>query len=363
MGFLTKSRERLRLRSLRHKVIETQSLPLLIELLKSYIAIGDAQDALEMSEWGLKLFPDSQAVREIHHFSSREHDSEVRKRAPEQSQPKVGPEPLLDLARTQLAGGKDEDAERTLERCVAEFPEHAKAHAELGEIAAQRFRADLCSSDALRSIQCYERAIAADPRDGRTKFALAALLVRIGALARARELLKGIIEHDREHAVAASLLDAMGRMTSEEEGETLESLLVKIEQRGQLAHDYPPEEMVGKQLRSDSIDLIERLVESLKDETCVDEVVFIDADGKHHGKPGPLGEMCRELLPTAAMAMRRMQFGAMLSFIVETDQRQIQVQKVPDGNVAMRTAPGVARSKAALVLRRHLESYAGWRKS
>ncbi|MFO0982760.1 MAG: tetratricopeptide repeat protein [Planctomycetota bacterium] len=340
-----------------------QSLPLLIELLKSYIAVGDSDDAFEMSEWGLKLFPDSEAVRDIYSFSSRERNSERRKRPNDPLEPRVGPEPLLDLARAYLTAGKDDNAAQTLEKCIAQFPHCGRAHAELGEIYAQRFRTDLCSTDALEAIRHYEKAIAADADDVRAKFALAVLFLRIGAIARSREWLKEIVAQDRAHVVASSLLQVVARMEAGSDGDHIDSLLVRIEERGQLAHDYPPEEMVGKQARRQHSELVERLVESLQAEACAEEVVFVDHDRQMYGKQGPLIDICNELLPAAATAMRRMQLGALLSLVVETEQRQILLQQVPDGHIGMRTVPGVSVGKASLVLRRHLESYAGWRKT
>jgi hypothetical protein len=62
-----------------------------MELLKSYIALGDLEDARELSEWGLKHFPDSDAVRDVHRFASSERTSEIRKRTQDPANPRSAP--------------------------------------------------------------------------------------------------------------------------------------------------------------------------------------------------------------------------------------------------------------------------------
>jgi tetratricopeptide (TPR) repeat protein len=361
VGFLSNTRERLRLRTLRHKLLEEPSLHHLMELLKSYIALGDLEEARELSEWGLKQFPDSDAVRDVHRFASHERTSEIRKRTQDPAEREVGPEPRLDLARAYRTAGKDEEAARTLEDCVTRFPHYGRAHAELAEIYSQWFRSDLCSTDAIAAIRHYEEVIAADSADTRTCFAFAVLYLRIGALSRAKELLKQVVVHDSVHAVAASLLDVVSRMAENAEEEPIETLLVKIEERGQLMHEYPPEELAGKQARPQRLEIIGRLMEAVSAESIVEECFFIDHEKRLVGTTSTLTEMAMEMLPTAATAMRRMQLGSLLSFGIETDQRQILLQQTPDGNIGVRTAPGISPARAATVLRRHLEAYAGWR--
>jgi tetratricopeptide (TPR) repeat protein len=332
-----------------------------MELLKSYIALGDLEDTRELSEWGLKQFPDSDAVRGVHRFASSERTSEIRKRTQDPREPTIGPEPRVDLAHAYRDAGKDDEAARTLQDCIARFPHYGRAHAELADIYSQWFRTDLCSSDAVAAIRHYEEAIAADSADARTHFALAVLFLRIGALTRARELLKQVVILDNVHAVAASLLEVVSRMAENAEEEPIDTLLVKIEERGQLMNEYPPEELAGKQARPQRLEVITRLLESLGDESCLEECFFIDSEKRLYGKPSPLTELAMEMLPTAATAMRRMQLGSLLSFGIETDQRHLLLQQTPDGNVGVRSAPGISPARAASVLRRHLEAYAGWR--
>lgn len=332
-----------------------------MELLKSYIAMGDLEDARELSEWGLKHFPDSDAVRDVHRFASSERTSEIRKRTQDPREAKIGPEPRVDLAHAYRNAGKDDEAARTLQDCVARFPHYGRAHAELAEIYSHWFRTDLCSSDAIAAIRHYQEAIAADATDTRTHFALAVLFLRIGALSKARELLKQVVIHDNVHAVAASLLEVVSRMAENADEESVETLLVKIEERGQLMHEYPPEELAGKQARPQRAEVIARLLEAVSQESCVEECFFVDIEKRLFGKPSPLTELATEMLPTAATAMRRMQLGSLLSFGIETDQRHLLLQQTPDGNIGIRSSPGISPARAAAVLRRHLEAYAGWR--
>jgi hypothetical protein len=98
-------------------------------------------------------------------------------------------------------------------------------------------------------------------------------------------------------------------MAENAEEEPVETLLVKIEERGQLMHEYPPEELAGKQARPQRSSHAGDW-KQVSAESFVEECFFVDLEKRLFGKPSPLTELAIEMLPTAATAMRRMQLGS-----------------------------------------------------
>jgi hypothetical protein len=231
VGFLARSRDRLRLRAALRNVKKKPTPQALCELVQGHLRLDDLEAAHQYSSWGLKRFPQSDLVHELHRIVARERAQFGLQEARRFLQEDRSPENFLSIARFALQLRDGVTAIQALEQCLGEHPTNLAALLGLAEMCERRYLRDLVAADAEHTVELLQRGSQLDQTNPDWRLRLARFYNRLGALGLARTEAN---EAFARNPNSSRIREFLRKLPAEREGdqEDLETHLRMVEERG-----------------------------------------------------------------------------------------------------------------------------------
>ncbi|MFH0944924.1 MAG: tetratricopeptide repeat protein [Planctomycetota bacterium] len=323
MGFLSNSKERLRLLRMRRQLWNEPRPHGLAELARAYLAVGGDSMAQEVLEFGRSLFPDSEELNRVQVlFVSGEKQSQLS--ALKESVRRTGTaQAYLELADEYRRLGDGDHRVSVLRQMLELFGEHCSALSQLGKVRFDRFVRNFAAVEGLAAEGLLKRAIAADGEALKPRFYLADLYFRTGALKAARETLAKLLELSPAHENAEQMRGRLEKLESDGQKplEDFRSMLVLAEERRSLKNPNPPWDNDPTHLPEVGglIDDPAEEVQRLSEQTCARQGLLMNSDGRKWGvKPSEvLEEVSSGLSSLCQRTARGMELGAPTRLLVE----------------------------------------------
>lgn len=323
MGFLSFSKEKLRLARLNRQLRSEPRPHGLAELARCYLALGDAGSAEDVLRFGEKLFKDSEELAKVR--QQIRGDELERAIADAREAVKTNPSGLtyLTLAEALREAGRGDQCLATLREAAERFAGDSAVLTQLGELRYRRFLESFAVTDGRAAQALFEQSVAAEPIALRARFRLAELFWRVGAFGHAAACIAELMKHEPSHERGALLRDALaarGATAAQAAEEDLFSLYSSVEECTALAAALPygpaeddangPSSLLG-----DAKTEVERIAA----ETHAREAMYVDAQGTvfASGCSSQLLETVNGLAPVSQRAARGMELGAPSRLVVE----------------------------------------------
>lgn len=220
-----------------------------IDLAQVYINLGWHAHTMRVAEEGLLLFPQSDELRKVHDFASRN----LLKHRVHELQEKLSkaptPKTYRELAETYAEVGDGAAVVSTCQTCLRRFPDDVETHLLLAEQKIQSFYRTLQASHGREAVRSLLKVLELDRANIKAHKRLAEVYFRIGAGRLAREhidYLKSRYPHDEEVELLTKEIDA-----GLSDGEDLERQFASVQQQGSLANRAVPKKP-KQQIASDA---------------------------------------------------------------------------------------------------------------
>lgn len=228
MGFLQDFLEKRELDKLETKIRKNPSPGVYYELCQKLYEQEKYERALNWAQDGLHMFPDSQQLITFQSFLKKEaYKNEITDL---QNQLKLNPTAQIynRLAEIYLDLENESKAMEYCEECQERFPEDEGPYLLFGLIRFRRWKGDFLIKDGFKAIEYLEAAYSLNQRNYRAILALGELYLSIGAINRAKEKFKAILQFAPEDTKVKELLK-VARSRPEPKSEDIEDLLKKAE--------------------------------------------------------------------------------------------------------------------------------------
>ena len=320
MGFLSNSKERLRLLRMRRQLWNEPRPHGLAELARAYLAVGGDSVAQEVLEFGRSLFPDSEELNRVQVlFVSGEKQSRLS--ALKENAQRLGTaQAYLELADEYRRLGNGEHQVSVLRQMLELFGENCSALSQLGKARFDRFLRNLARAEALAAEGLLKRAIAADGEALKPRFHLADLYFRVGAVKAARSAIEELLELSPAHESAERMRDEL-KSCEEDPLEDFRSLLVATEERRSLTNPRPPwgSDLLHLPEVGGLVDDPEQEVRRLCDQTVANQGLLTNSDEEKWAVNATevLEEVSFKLSSLCQRTARGMELGAPTRLLVE----------------------------------------------
>lgn len=316
MGFLERSRDRLKLKARERGFKKNPSPQTLGEVIQAHVRMGNLDQAVEFSTWGVRRFPGSPILRELHRVVMREKVTKGLEESRREIEANPSEEGYLQLARLAVQSRDGATAIQALDRCVEQFPECLAALSGLAEIKERRFLRDLGPSDARSVIHSLRTGWRLEPANGGWPFKLAQFYERVGALQAARKVGESALQVAPDSEEVQRFLKALPVASDGEED--LEEILAGIEEQGYLPGQGEDAIRVQRE-----VDRIRQGMGQLRNQLGAQRLVVISADGDAFDDTGaiPLDSFVRlttNLMKSSHRTGRRAGLGPLRGATLET---------------------------------------------
>ncbi len=326
MGFLARSRERIRLSRLRRRLASEPRPHAIAELARAYLGLGEAGLAAEVLHSGLSQFPASTELARVQLLAASEEGLHRLRAAKELVQRSPCVQFSLELADAYRSLGRHEQYAQVLREALERYGENGTVLAQLGEVRLRRFLESTAAADALAAEGLLLRALKVEPEALKPRFLLAELYYRVGGVQHAREQIERLLAAAPAHERAARLRDALDREAAAAAAgiEDFRSLLAEVEERMRLLHGRLPweEEPAAQDAAApERAPFAEPGAEAaaLARASGAERVLLIDERGAAWGaaRDGAFDATVRDLAALCQRAARGMELGVPASLVVE----------------------------------------------
>ncbi len=358
MGFLSSSKELVRLTRLRRE-LESEPRPHgIAELARAYLALGENEVAQEVIDFGRTTFPESDDLKRVASLVTAEAAKARLSDAKEAARHNPTVQSWLELADVYKSMDRIDLCTATLREALERFGDNGTVLTQLGEIRLQRFMETIASTDALAAESLLRRALEIDPEALKPRYLLAELCFRVGAFDRSRTLVEQLLQispqHERGRELANQLVDVDRSM----ENDKLDfySLLMIVEERmslnatggagagGETGRDSS--RSAGLSAPDDEFLRISRSLGA-------GVTMLIDSDGPEWGTADDkqTADSVRSLSSVMNRAARGMELGVPARVVVEGSDGALVLEQKRNLTFAL-VLPGAARVDAAAVAAR-----------
>jgi len=240
VGLFDNMKKRKELQRLRDAADSRPSPESLTALATKLHESGEADEALQVAERGLELFPLSDRVQTVFKFIRRQQLNQKIREIKEKilSQPSAAVYGQLAIIYKDMG-----DTHKAVDVCKdleEKFPLSENSYMIIGEIRDQRFREDRLAVDGQKAMQNLEHALEINPHNYKALLMLAEIYIRIGAFNLGIERLESILTFAPTDDRVRKLLDESRELVNPEadEGEEdLEFLFMDVEGRKAFLYD------------------------------------------------------------------------------------------------------------------------------
>lgn len=163
------------------------------ELAERLIAFGSTDDALEIAEEGLRLFPDSERLAQVRLFAKKGRLTVQLRKLREDVVRRPAPAVFTQLAEIYRELGSHDEALEVAAECAERFPLNEGSYLIQGEIRLERFLRDAIAKDAVLADEALRRVTRLNAQSGRAHLLLAELYWLTGEMTSCRRHLRTVL--------------------------------------------------------------------------------------------------------------------------------------------------------------------------
>jgi predicted regulator of Ras-like GTPase activity (Roadblock/LC7/MglB family) len=329
VGLFDNMKKRKELQRLRDAAENRPSPETLTALATKLHENGEMEEALEVAERGLELFPLSDRVQSVFKFIRRQQlvqkIREIKERI--QNQPSAAAYGQLAIIYKDM--GETHKAVDVCKDLEEKFPLSENSYMIIGEIRDQRFREDRLSVDGLKAMQNLEHALEINPHNYKALLMLAEIYIRIGAFNLGIERLDSIMTFAPTDDRVRKLCDEARELVNpeaDESEEELEFLFMDVENRKAFLYDVREvEEGLGRLIepsvaatpgRAPSTDMLKKRLDRLDKLPGFMGAIALDREGREiagkvpfHVNKGTFDGTVATILKASRNAALRMDVG------------------------------------------------------
>ena len=336
VGFFAKSRDKFRLRSALKRLKKSPSPQALCELVQCHVKLSELDAAHEYTTWGLKRFPGSALVQEMHRIVVRERAYVGMNEVREEVRKDPTPEGYLKLARFSLQARDGTAAISALEECVRRFPTSVPAIHALADMKERRYLRDLSSADGRAVVKLLSDAWTLDGRNLEWQMKLARFYQKLDALHLARQAAEHARQRKPKSRTVREFLSYLPEAPADQEDD-LERILREIEERG-----YLPgfgEEAIRVQME---LDRLRKGLNKTQKKIGATRALVLVRDGEAYNARGMVASdafvrLSNNLLRSTHRTCRRSGLGPLRGATLETDGGSVLIRRGYRATVACMT--------------------------
>ena len=242
MGFFNNLKLRRRLKQKKAAVVENPSPLATKELIEAYLLTGQADNAFDVAEQGVGIYPRSSTIREIYQKLCKIRHSDTIKSLQSEIENKPNPISYARLADLLYNIGRNDEALKVCWQGLERYPEYEGNYLIAGKIRFQRFREDYIAKDGRTALEYFERALILNPSNYKTLLQLAEIYTEIGAFQKALEKLNNILATHPADERSIQLKDYIEQIGAGG-NEDIDELLSRVEElkgkKGCVSEDDP----------------------------------------------------------------------------------------------------------------------------
>lgn len=325
-------------------------------LAQEYARLGMAQNAVDLCEEGLRLFPSNTLLSRLADRARRvareERVAELRQELREAPRPALWSE----MCEIELELGQPGRAEQTAQEWI-EHQSSPEGLLMLARVRVDRFLEDRGRGLGFSALEALDQAIEAMPCDGRPLRLKMILQMKIGAWSNARDCAAKLLDIDPGQPELEGRFRKLQNMAND--SPTLERALLEVEKTGRLADDRVENQQDTAQVVSN----VRPILRELADADDVHAAMYVRGStvliqGPKGATADRTARAARSIISSGSATARRIGLGQIFQIQVEGDFGQLSIAP---GELDA----GVIWSSAALGLRREevLLSLAGLRAS